>query len=196
MRQPGRGRLPSAAPSSPYDGAWLTVTLHLHGRVGPYGLLLSSAMVLEVWPVGAGENSGAVHLWRGRALPLIDARSLFGLPPRPSGAQATDVAYGRRVDDPAAVVLALDQVAGVADLAAAELHPLPPISALTNLVFDAVTGHREGEGHLLRLRADPDFDAVRRAGSLPAAEAAPVPKAPEPEPPHRQDRGGQASAGG
>jgi hypothetical protein len=152
------------------------MALHLHGRIGPYGMLLTAGMVLEVWPVPAGENSGAVHLWRGRALPLIDARRLLGLPPRAAGAPAVDVAYGARVDDPKAVVLALDEVAGVADLATDDLYPLPRLSAAMRLLFDAVTAHRDGVGHLLRLRAEVDFDAVRTATAPAASGEAAAPR--------------------
>lgn len=152
------------------------MSLHLEGRVGPFGLLLASAMVLEVWPVGAGGDSGAVQLWRGRALPLIDTRMLFGLPARPAGAPVVEIAYGKRSDDPGAVVLKLDLVAGVTDLGPDDLKPMPAISPLASLAFDGVTLHRNGTGHLLRLRPDADFDALRQAVAATAEPAAAVKK--------------------
>ena len=127
------------------------MSLYLHGRVGPYRLLLPAARVLEVWPHRAGADPAQ---WRRRSLAAYDLRGLMGVRPGPDAAH---VAYGATPEDPAAAVLTLDEIMGLVTLAPDALAALPAVSSRTADIFDAVTRAPLGARHGLRLKVQPNF---------------------------------------
>jgi hypothetical protein len=127
------------------------VSLYLHGRVGPYRLLLPAERVLEVWPARAEADPGQ---WRRRTLPVVDLRAVMGVLPEPDGAH---VAYGATPEDGEAAVLTLDAIMGLITLGPEALARLPAVSARTAEIFDAVTRAPVGAQHLLRLKQRPTF---------------------------------------
>lgn len=130
------------------------MSLYLHVRAGDYHLLLSAERVLEIWPRRREEPPGR---WRARDLPALDLRKILQTV---GEGEAVNVAYGPAQDDNDVIVLTLDGVAGLMNLAEDALTILPAVSRRAMALFDAVTRNPIGTRHLLRLRLQPDFAAL------------------------------------
>lgn len=111
-------------------------------RCGRCHLLLPADCVEEVGFAGA--DTGDDHReWRGRLLPVRDFCVLLGL----GGPARQQVVVAR---DGQSCIVAVDEVVGLRQVAAADWQPLSAVSAEAARHFDAVLA--TADGSLLRLR--------------------------------------------
>lgn len=132
------------------------MTMHLHGRIGGYQVLVPASSVLDVWSPAAASDEAPT--WRGRVVPYVDGRALLGEPAR--GHAGVLLAYGDAAADPKLVILGLDHMLGSISVTAEILQPFPKSLADAYRLFDGIAALPGGSAGLLRLRAGLDLLAL------------------------------------
>jgi chemotaxis signal transduction protein len=119
------------------------VSLYLKVAVGAGLYLLDAGQVIEIRAEGEKGRT-----WREQAVPILDCRDLLGAA---AGISRRAVLCFTGSGD--SVELVVDRVEGLIELADRELHPLPQLGPLGELI-DAIVAIPGDDRLFLRLRAE------------------------------------------
>ena len=130
------------------------MSLYLKVAVGAGLYLLDAGQVIEVRAEGEEGRT-----WRGQAVPILDCRDLLG-----AAAGISRRAVLCFTGSGGSVELVVDRIEGLIELADRELHPLPQIGPLGELI-DAIVAIPGDDRLFLRLRVERMPTIAARDGS-------------------------------